>query len=503
MACVQEVLHLDTNLRQEWSDMLRIISGGVTYDWSPISEMISHLVPRFPPQAETTRQGGVGAQPLVTAHLNCPPLFVNLNPNAGDFLAQVRAAALPGADAGYHHGSVVNCFDVVTAPRNVADNWPMIRIGRWSNAAEILTGLQVMSLSLIEINVENRSTVLEGNRGYLRRARAAREACEIAKGMTGACNAPDGIADQALAISRGKWQREVNGSTSLRFYGEMTLSKEVGETMYSLAVNLNRQGYAGTLTGNRVPAIVGAGEKAPALVRDERFLEYFDFWDDRGQAAEVRGTFVAKTQAPSPVIDRMLGRVDITQINTIAPFVLTSSKAPIPVAESILTGRVHSGFTEALARGSGWGIKVREAGPLAPLFGWGLKPMVRDWVHERDVLVPIPGGVKAVFEAPTYGAYLQLISLDATPILPGLSNVGFDVDYNKCHEDVLKNSFGHNTRAKQEDFRAEASPKEEPPQGKATIPMASELPNVALEAPLIGADAADVPNNLNVAQRPS
>lgn len=503
VACVQDVLHSDTNLREEWSDMMRIISGGAAYDWSPISEMISHLVPRFPPQAETTRQGGVGGQPLAVANLNCPPLFVNQDPNAADFMAQVRAAVLPANDAGYHHDRVVNCFDVVTAPRDVADTWPMIRVGRWSNAAEILTGLQLMSLPLIETNVGNRSRVREGNRGYLRRARAAREACELVKGLTGACNAPDGIADPALNISRGKWQREVNGSTSLRHYGECTLSQDVEKTIYSLTVNLNRQGYAGTMTGNRVPALVGAGEKEPSLTRDERFLANFEFWDDRGLAGVVRGTYVSRTQAPSPSIDRMLGKIDITQINGIAPFALTTSKALIPLGESILTGRIHSGFTEAMARGSGWDVKVRQAGPLAPLFGWGLKPVLRDWVNERDVLVPLPGGVKNVYESPSYGAYLQLITLDATPILPGLSGTGFDVDYYPGHTEMLSAAFTRNMHVKKEDFRTEASIKDEPPQERGAIAMASELPNVAQEAPLIGADAMDVANNLNVAQRPS
>lgn len=92
---VQDVLQTTLSLRSEWNEMVKMFNGGVDLDWSVISELLVHLIPRFPPQAEMTQMGGIDNVPLTVNYVECPQLFQQLDPNADDFDSQVAEAQIP------------------------------------------------------------------------------------------------------------------------------------------------------------------------------------------------------------------------------------------------------------------------------------------------------------------------------------------------------------------------------------------------------------------------
>lgn len=379
-----------------------------------------HLLPRFPP--EMTRQGGLNNVPLEVQHLCCPALFHQQDPNDANFGPLITAAVLPVDTEGYYHNDTVNAFDVVMAPRNTADTWSVVRLGRWDNAAEILTGLNIMFLQTPSVSVSSKDSHLESTRSILFKGRAARAMCETIKEIGGLANAPAGIADPALNIDQGKWQEEVNGNSN---------SLAAMDVVYSLAVNLAREGYNGTMTGSRSSAVFDAGHSDVSMAPDDRFDKLYVQFSDRGGPELIREAYVPRTSVePSLEVRRMLSKIDLTQVNMIYPFLNSATNTPIPQAQSILVGRIHSGFTEAVAVAGGWGggSRVRRAGTRSGLFGWGIRPIVREWDNTRDVLIPLAGQLRHVFTSGQYGAPMQLVSLGRYPTLLGTASIGYDVN---------------------------------------------------------------------------
>ncbi|KAI5708031.1 hypothetical protein M8J77_014994 [Diaphorina citri] len=178
----------------------------------------------FPPQIEVTRAGGYPDMALVVNLFN-GPAYMQADPNGVDFAVGLQDFELAGADANYRHPHVVTACDVVTALRADANDWPMIRVGRWSNAAEILTGLGMCMVETPSASTLRIGSHLESLRSVLLKGRELRAYIEVMKVGALIGDAAAGVGDVALNIDEAKWQMEVGGEgATLRSIAEQTMS---------------------------------------------------------------------------------------------------------------------------------------------------------------------------------------------------------------------------------------------------------------------------------------
>lgn len=252
--CVLDCLTNGAPLRREWNDMVKLVNGGRDLDWSVISEMLVHILPRFPPQAEQSRTGGVGEVPFAANNLNARAYFFNTNPNGPVAPADLAL----GDHLKYHHPDMVTAADVVMANRQDADAWPVLRVGARSSAAELFVGLGFFLIETPTSRSTMEFAVMESIRSILFKARSLRCYVEIVKNTSGLATAIAGIADTNAAIDKGKWQTEVAASTK-SFTNLMNNTLYGGHEklgyVYSYTINTVRHGFQATLTGCRVPAL--------------------------------------------------------------------------------------------------------------------------------------------------------------------------------------------------------------------------------------------------------
>lgn len=411
-------------LKAEWTSMLRLINGDKDLDWSEISKIMVHLIPRFPPQAEQTRQGGVNNVPHTVASVHCPAAFVNLDPNDNGFPGEVHALQLAGENAGYYHTRVVNAMDLVTVDRRNADMCPVIRVGAWSNVVEICVGMGTFYLdtSTSSAYADKSDFAYESTRSLLFKARALRGICEIIKNMGALGDATVAVADGTLDIDNYKWQMEVNDSRfGLLNIAQRTISEETGSSglgvTYSLGANLMRKDCRPSLTGYRSSALADVGLDSCNLASDGWFEKIYVHYNSRCTTPALFDSWVPEgVNIPDVTTRRRLGRVNTAVLPSVRPFIDCDRKTPIPLNDSILASRIHSGFTNRLMEVAGWGALGRvRVGNRSPVFGWGLTAFLRLWERRVDVIVPVDDLVRNVFIDGSYVDPLQIITSRAMP----------------------------------------------------------------------------------------
>ncbi|RZF42034.1 hypothetical protein LSTR_LSTR006627 [Laodelphax striatellus] len=166
---VRTVITYPTSLRKEFDHVFGTIMNGGG-NWLEVDMLLGLLTIRYPPRLEG-RSHYVGANvPLEKIHQGAPCEVL---------------AALGLVEAGNHIDTTayskdicVNAFDMVTAPREVAHNTPVITMGEWSNIAEIAITLRLAWYDVF--NVENKIEIANRVRncaldhlqrmGYLQRA---------------------------------------------------------------------------------------------------------------------------------------------------------------------------------------------------------------------------------------------------------------------------------------------------------------------------------------------
>lgn len=394
---VQDVLQTTLSLRSEWNEMVKMFNGGVDLDWSVISELLVHLIPRFPPQAEMTQMGGIDNVPLTVNYVECPLLFQQLDPNADDFDSQVAESQIPAPHDTYHHPRVVTAFDSVTLARVEANKLPLIRIGDWDYIAELVTGLGIMYLNIPLTDADMTDSMFESTRSILYKGRALRVICETIKTEGGLGDATVGMAHSAEC--GGKWSVEVNGEKgSLKSFPEFLLGEEFSQlgVKYSLLANVFRKDCQPTRSGYRSAALYDIGVKEKDICPCPKLI---DEYVPCGSTLQM-GMWVSKENSPEVTLRRLLGRVNTHTLVNVQRFINVTTKTLIDVTDSVLVSRVHSGFTERLALAGGWGTlgKVRPGRELSPIFAWGLSHYVREWANTRDVLIPIDSQVYYIFK---------------------------------------------------------------------------------------------------------
>ncbi|CAB3245570.1 unnamed protein product [Arctia plantaginis] len=245
-ACLDRILRSPTPLKVTMEQWLSTRMTAPNVDWALIDELVAWLTMRFVPQPEVLRDGAGGAE---TQWL--PPAYSNV---AYATHGLPECTALPEESNFYFHDHATTFTDNVFVTRALANTAPALRVGAWTNEAELITGLgiatYVHSERGVASNEEGTAMALDDVERVMLKRRLYEE---WKRGV--------GISDQAVSPElmgndRAFWDTIVYGageeSDSVSSIGEYALGI-ASRAQLSWEANAQAEGVMTTLTGVRTP----------------------------------------------------------------------------------------------------------------------------------------------------------------------------------------------------------------------------------------------------------
>ncbi|CAB3229485.1 unnamed protein product [Arctia plantaginis] len=134
-ACLERILRSPTPLKVTMEQWLSTRMTSPNVDWALIDELVAWLTMRFVPQPEVLRDEAGGAE---TQWL--PPAYAN---PAYATHGLPECTTHPDESNFYYHDHATTFTDNVFVTKALANTAPALRVGAWTNEAELITGLGI------------------------------------------------------------------------------------------------------------------------------------------------------------------------------------------------------------------------------------------------------------------------------------------------------------------------------------------------------------------------
>ncbi|CAB3241810.1 unnamed protein product [Arctia plantaginis] len=134
-ACLDRILRSPTPLKVTMEQCLSIRMTAPNVDWALIDEIVAWLTMRFVPQPEVFRDEAGGSETHWLPRAYCGVAYATH--------ALPECVAPEDESAFYYHDHATTFTDNVFVSRALANTAPALRVGAWTNEAELVTGLGI------------------------------------------------------------------------------------------------------------------------------------------------------------------------------------------------------------------------------------------------------------------------------------------------------------------------------------------------------------------------
>lgn len=364
---VDLIMNSTLNIKAEWTSYVGTLGDASQLDWVFIDNLLATLSVRWHPQSELTRSGDGNWR---VRWWNSQPWARPRNLGRG-----VRVQKEEGADE-FFFREAVTALDNIFLPRAMADSAPVVELGSWPNASEIVTGLKLCTILDSSVQGDSGRRARAGGLDRIDRSKFLRRALEEMK--FGLLIRDEVVAPGGFPQLNHRWQALAYGkldNSGLIEVAKMALGGDKQMVTWSWRGNqlqARRQTYTGIRSstsqwGRESSGSLGIGLEGTSLQYVTGVLDWLNqhYSSEESPKADVKAY-------------RICDRLNLVEVGGL----VTSRNWPQRAQRSELAVRLGTGTFSELWKGHGWNEPL--PAPIGtyerfPSWTFGLRQKVMDF----------------------------------------------------------------------------------------------------------------------------